>query len=254
MELFDTHAHYYDSLFDGDREDLLRSLPGQGVTRVVCPGCDLASSLASRDLAERFPGLYFAAGIHPEDLDHAGLEDLDQVRALCRHPKCVAVGEIGLDYYWVKSPQERARSRDFFHRQLDLAQELDLPVIVHDRDAHRDVLEAVRAHPGVRGVFHCCALSAPDALAERGWMVSFTGNVTFPTARRVPEVAAAVPLERIMLETDAPYQTPEPFRGQRNSSLYLYRVAEAVAQIKGLPVQEVARVTYQNAMAFFRLA
>lgn len=253
MELFDTHAHYYSEQFDPDRDALLVALPGQGVTRLVCPGCSLASSRASRDLAERYPFVYFAAGIHPEDLEGAELADLDEVRELCRHPKCVAVGEIGLDYYWVKGKEERWRSRDFFARQLDLARELDLPAIVHDRDAHKDTLDVVRAHPGVRGVFHCCAFNVPDTLTaiDMGWMVSFTGNVTFPTARRVPEVIAAVPLERMMLETDAPYQTPEPYHGQRNHSGYLHLVAEAVARIKGVSVEEVAAVTTQNALEFF---
>lgn len=253
MRLFDTHAHYYDAAFDADREALVASLSGLGVERVVCPGCSLESSQASRDLAERFPHVYFAAGIHPEDLEGAGLDDLEEVRELCRHPKCVAVGEIGLDYYWVKTKEDRERSRRFFDCQLTLSEELDLPAIVHDRDAHRDVLDIVRAHPKARGVFHCCALSVPDALAavELGWMVSFTGNVTFQTARRGPEVIAAVPLERIMVETDAPYMTPEPFRGQRNHSGYVYRVAETIAQVKGLSVEEVAEITYQNALAFF---
>ena len=253
MRLFDTHAHYYDRAFDADREALVASLPGLGVERVVCPGCSLESSRASRDLAERFPFVYFAAGIHPEDLEGASLDDLEAVRELCRHPKCVAVGEIGLDDYWVKTKEDRERSRRFFDRQLTLSEELDLPAIVHDRDAHRDVLDLVRAHPKARGVFHCCALSVPDALTavELGWMVSFTGNVTFPTARRGPEVIAAVPLERIMIETDAPYMTPEPFRGERNHSGYVYRVAETIARVKGLSAEEVAQATYQNALAFF---
>ena len=252
MRLFDTHAHYYADQYDPDRDGRLAALPGEGVTHIVCPGCDLKSSRASRDLAEKYPYVYFAAGIHPEDLEHAGLEDLEEVRALCQHPKCVAVGEIGLDYYWVKTKEERARSRDFFARQLELAEELDLPAIVHDRDAHRDVLDIVRAHPGTRGVFHCCAFNVPDAMTavDMGWMISITGNVTFETARRVPEVVAAVPLERLMLETDAPYQTPEPHRGERNDSAYVRLVAEKIAEIKGLSVEEVAEVTYQNALAF----
>lgn len=255
MELFDTHAHYYADAFDGDREAVVASLPQHGVKRVVCPGCALESSRQSRDLAEQFPFFYFAAGIHPEDLEGVDFDALTEVEALCRHPKCVAVGEIGLDYYWVKGKPERERSREFYRRQLALAEKLDLPAIVHDRDAHRDTLDIAKEFPNVKGVFHCCAFCVPDALQalDMGWMLSFTGNVTFQTARRVPEVIAAVPLERIMLETDAPYQTPEPFRGERNSSLYLYRVAEAIAQIKGVSVEEVAAVTYQNAMKFFRI-
>ncbi len=255
MELFDTHAHYYADAFDPDREDMVASLPSHGVTAVVCPGCSLESSRKSRELAEKFPFFYFAAGIHPEDLEGVSLDALDEVEALCRHPKCVAVGEIGLDYYWVKGKEARQNSQEFYHRQLDLAEKLGLPAIVHDRDAHRDTLDIAKAHPNAKGVFHCCAFCVPDALRaiDMGWMLSFTGNVTFQTARRVLEVVAAVPLERIMLETDAPYQTPEPFRGERNSSLYLYRVAEKIAEIKGLSVEEVAAATYENARKFFRI-
>lgn len=184
------------------------------------------------------------------------MADLDEVRKLAAHPKCVAIGEVGLDYYWVKTPEDRARSRDFFDAQLTLAEELDLPVIVHDRDAHKDTVDLVRAHPRARGVFHCCALSAEDArvVTEKlGWHVSFTGNCTFKNARRALEVIAAVPLDRIMIETDAPYMAPEPFRGSRCDSNYVYRVAETVAQVKGISAEEAAEATYQNALRFFNL-
>ncbi len=253
MRLFDTHAHYYDERFDEDREVVLSGLREKGVELVVCPGCDLPSSRESQALAQQYPFLYFAAGLHPENLEGATLADLEQVKALCAHPKCVAVGEIGLDYYWLKTPEERANSRDFFDAQLSLSEELDLPAIVHDRDAHKDVMDIVRSHPKARGVFHCCALSAEDAkvAAGLGWMVSFTGNVTFKNARRALEVIAAVPLERIMVETDAPYMAPEPFRGKRCDSSYVYRVCETIAQVKGLSTEEVAQATFQNGVRFF---
>lgn len=256
MRLFDTHAHYYDDAFDNDRDAVLTDLANHGVERVVCPGCDLDSSRRSRALAEQYSFLYFAAGLHPENLEGAHLMDLREVKALCGHPKCVAVGEIGLDYYWVKTPEDRANSRDFFDAQLSLSEELDLPAIVHDRDAHRDTVDIVRAHPKARGVFHCCALSAEDAklVTDRlGWMVSFTGNVTFQNARRALEVIAAVPLDHIMVETDSPYMAPEPFRGKRCESRYVYRVAETIARIKGLSTEEVAEATFQNGLKFFGL-
>ncbi len=255
MRLFDTHAHYYDDKFDGDRDTVLSGLPGKGVARVVCPGCDLESSRQSLDLAERFPFLYFAAGLHPENLENASLEDIETVRELAGHPKCVAIGEIGLDYYWVKDPGERQRSRLYFDRQLTLAEELDLPAIVHDRDAHRDTVDLVKAHPGARGVFHCCALSVEEArvVLDLGWYLSFTGNVTFKNARRALEVIAEAPLDRLMIETDAPYMAPEPFRGRRCDSGYVYRVAETIAQVKGLPVEEVAEATFRNGLRFFGL-
>ncbi len=255
MRLFDTHAHYYDEHFDADRDAVLSSLPGKGVERVVCPGCDLASSRQSMALAEKYPFLYFAAGLHPENREGAALADLEEVKRLCAHPKCVAVGEIGLDYYWVKTPEERKNSRDFFDAQLSLSEELDLPAIVHDRDAHKDTLDIVRAHPKARGVFHCCALSAEDAKValDLGWYLSFTGNITFQKARRALEVIAAAPMDRIMIETDAPYMTPEPFRGRRNDSGYVYRVTETVAQVKGLSTEEAAELTFLNGLRFFGL-
>ena len=226
----------YEKAFDADRDALLASLPGRGVALVVCPGCDPESSRQSIALAERYGFLYAAAGYHPENLEGAALSDLDAVRALCAHPKVVAVGEIGLDYYWLKTPEERANSRDFFDAQLSLAEELDLPVIVHDRDAHKDCLDIVKAHPNARGVFHCCALSAEDAKValDRGWMLSFTGNITFKNARRAPDILRWLPLDRLMLETDAPYMAPLPHRGQRCDSSLIPITAATIAQLLSL--------------------
>lgn len=251
--IFDTHAHYNDDAFDADRDALLSALPGKGVTLVVCPGCDLESSQQCVDLAERYDYLYAAVGFHPENLEGAALTDLDQIRALAAHPKVKAIGEVGLDYYWVKAPEDRAFSRDFFDAQLSLAEELDLPVIVHDRDAHRDCLDIVRAHPNARGVFHCCALSAEDAKAalDRGWLLSFTGNITFANARRAPEVIRCAPMDRIMLETDAPYMAPVPHRGERCDSSLIPLTAATIAQLKGLTVEEVLAVTLENGKRFF---
>ena len=251
--IFDTHAHYNDSAFDADRDALLSALPEKGVALVVCPGCDLPSSRQCVDLAERYGYIYAAVGFHPENLEGVSLADLDQIRALAARPKVKAIGEVGLDYYWVKRPEDRAFSRDFFDAQLSLAEELDLPVIVHDRDAHRDCLDIVRAHPNARGVFHCCALSAEDAKValDRGWMLSFTGNITFANARRAPEVIRCAPMDRIMLETDAPYMAPAPHRGERCDSSLIPLTAAAIAQLKGLTVEEVLAITLENGKRFF---
>ena len=251
--IFDTHAHYNDDAFDADRDALLSALPEKGVALVVCPGCDLASSRQCVDLAERYDYIYAAVGFHPENLEGAALTDLDQIRGLAAHPKVKAIGEVGLDYYWVKSPEDRAFSRDFFDAQLSLAEELDLPVIVHDRDAHRDCLDIVKAHPNARGVFHCCALSAEDAKValDRGWMLSFTGNITFANARRAPEVIRCAPMDRIMLETDAPYMAPVPLRGERCDSSLIPLTAATIAQLKGLTVEEVLAITLENGKRFF---
>lgn len=253
--LFDTHAHYYDKAFDPDRDALLSALPERGVELVVCPGCDLESSRASVALAERYDFLYAAAGYHPENLEGVALADLDALLPLLAHEKVKAVGEIGLDYYWVKTPEARAFSRDMFDAQLSLAEELDLPAIVHDRDAHKDCLDMVRAHPKARGVFHCCAVSLEDAkvLLDRGWMLSFTGNITFHNAKRGPEVVRWMPLDRLMLETDAPYMAPEPHRGQRCDSTLIPCTAAKVAQLKGSSTEEILRVTLENGRRFFNL-
>ena len=253
MPIFDTHAHYYDDAFDPDRDELLAALPARGVELVVCPGCDLGSSAACIALAERYDHVYAAAGFHPENLEGVTLADLEQVRTLCSHPKTVAVGEIGLDYYWLRTPEERANSRDFFDAQLSLSEEQSLPAIVHSRDAAKDSMDVVRAHPNARGVFHCYAGGIDDAkeLVSRGWMLSFTGNVTFKNARRAPEILRWLPLEHLMLETDAPYKAPEPFRGQRCDSTMIARSAALIAQWKGITAEEVLAVTFANGKRFF---
>ena len=253
MPIFDTHAHYYAEAFDPDRDAVLSALPAAGVGLVLCPGCDLDTSRQSIQLAEAYPHVYAAAGVHPEDALGLPVDWLDQVAEMTRHPKVKAIGEIGLDYYWVKTPEARAFSRDFFDAQLSLAEELDLPAVVHDRDAHRDCLDIVRAHPGCRGVFHCYSGSVEDAkvLLDRGWMLSFTGNITFANARRGPEVVKFMPMDRLMLETDAPYMAPEPFRGKRCDSTMIRLTAERVAEWKGLSAEEVLDITLENGERFF---
>jgi len=248
---FDTHAHYDSDAFEHDRDTVLAGLPGQGVTLALCPGCDLDSSRACIALADQYPYLYAAAGIHPHDAQNVPPGYLAALNALSYHPKVMAIGEIGLDYYYERSP--RQIQQDVFRSQLALARSRNLPVIVHDREAHRDCLEIVRAYPGVSGVYHCYSGSLEDAktLVSMGWMLSFTGAITFKNARRALEVIRWLPLEHIMLETDAPYLTPEPCRGRRNDSGYVYRVAEVIAREKGLSLEETAAVTMQNGKRFF---
>lgn len=250
---FDTHAHYYDDAFDPDRDEVLSALPARGVELVLCPGCDIPSSQASIDLAERYPHVYAAAGFHPENLEGATLDDLDRIKAMAAHPKVKAIGEIGLDYYWEKDPAKRAVQRDFFAAQLELAEGLDLPAVVHDREAHKDCLDIVRARHGARGVYHCYSGSLEDAktLVILGWNISFTGVVTFKNARKALEVIEWLPLSHIMIETDAPYMAPEPYRGKRCDSGYVYRMAETIAQVKGLTTAEVAKATTENGKRLF---
>ncbi|MDY3866551.1 MAG: TatD family hydrolase [Dysosmobacter sp.] len=254
MPIFDTHAHYDDSRFDGDRDAVLAALPEAGVELVLDPGCDLPSSRAAAALAERYGHVYAAAGIHPENC--AGFQDADlaALRQLLAQPKVAAIGEIGLDYYWAENPP-----RDFqqmvFRKQLALAEELDLPVIVHDREAHGDSLSIIREFPAVTGVFHCFSGSPEMAeeLLKRGWYLGFDGPITYKNARRAPEVAAITPLERMVVETDAPYLSPVPVRGRRNDSRYLPHVIAKLAEWKGVTPEEMTRITCENGKRLFRL-
>ena len=254
MPIFDTHAHYDDSRFDGDRDAVLAALPEAGVELVLDPGCDLPSSRAAAALAERYGHVYAAAGIHPENC--AGFQDADlaALRQLLAQPKVAAIGEIGLDYYWAENPP-----RDFqqmvFRKQLALAEELDLPVIVHDREAHGDSLSIILEFPAVTGVFHCFSGSPEMAeeLLKRGWYLGFDGPITYKNARRAPEVAAITPLERMVVETDAPYLSPVPVRGRRNDSRYLPHVIAKLAEWKGVTPEEMTRITCENGKRLFRL-
>ena len=254
MPIFDTHAHYDAEHFDSDRDAVLTALPEGGVGLVLNPGCDLPSSRAAAALAEKYPHVYAAAGIHPEDC--AGFQDTDlqELRQLLAQPKVVAVGEIGLDYYWEENPP-REFQQTVFRKQLALAQELALPVIVHDREAHGDTLDIIREFPGVTGVFHCFSGSPEMAeeLLKRGWYLGFDGPVTYKNARRAPEVAAVTPLNRIVVETDAPYMAPEPARGRRNDSRHLPYVIAKLAEWKQVTPEEMTAVTWDNGRRLFRL-
>ncbi len=252
--LFDTHAHYDAPRFDADRDELVASLPRCGVGRVVDAGCDLPSSRAAVALAHRYDFIWAAVGSHPDDADHVDDALLEEYRALAADPRVVAIGEIGLDYHYEDVP--RAIQKTAFTRQLELARELDLPVIVHEREAHGDAMEIVRRFPGVRGVFHCYSGSLEMAreLVRLGWYVGFTGVLTFKNARKALEVAENVPLNRVLLETDCPYMAPEPHRGRRCDSRMMVHTAKTLADLRGLPLAEIARLTWQNGSELFQIA
>ncbi len=252
--LFDTHAHYDSRQFDADRDQVLSALPGQGVGLVVNPGCDLDSSRRAIGIAERYPFVYAAVGVHPEDCAGWQDTDVDELRSLAAHPKVVAVGEIGLDYYWKENPPREFQQR-VFRAQLALARELDLPVIVHDREAHGDCLSIIREFPQVRGVFHCFSGSAEMAkeLVGLGWMISFTGALTYKNARKAVEAAQAVPLDRIMIETDSPYMAPVPCRGERCHSGLARHTCQRLAELRGISLEECARITFENGTEFYQL-
>ena len=253
--LFDTHAHLDDRAFDEDRESLLAGLKERQVALVMNPGCSLESSRNASAMAEKYPWVYAAVGSHPDAADEVDDSVLETYRELCKlNPKIKAIGEIGLDYHYEDIP--RALQLQAFRAQMALAEELGLPAIVHERDAHEDGMAVVKEFSKVKGVFHCYSGSAEMArqLVELGWYIGFTGVLTFKNARKALDTAASIPLERIVLETDCPYMAPEPFRGRRNDPGYLYRMAEKLAEVRGLPVEEIHRITTENGKRLYGIA
>ena len=252
--LFDTHAHMDDRAFDEDREDLLGDLPNRQIGLLMNPGCSLESSYNAVKLANRYDYIYAAVGSHPDAADEVNTQVLERYRELCRQNRKVkAIGEIGLDYHYEDIPRELQKQA--FRAQMALAAELKLPVIVHEREAHEDGMAIVREFPTVKGVFHCYSGSAEMArqLVALGWYIGFTGVLTFKNARKAVEVASTIPLERIVLETDCPYMAPEPFRGKCNDPGKLFRMAEKLAEIRGLSVEEIHRVTVENGKRLYRI-
>ena len=252
--LFDTHAHMDDRAFDTDRHELLAGLPEQGVGLVMNPGCSLESSRNADALSRQYDFVYAAVGSHPDAADEVNDDVLEAFRKLCKlNPKIKAIGEIGLDYHYEDIPREIQLKA--FRAQMALAAELDLPVIVHEREAHADGMAVVDEFPTVKGVFHCYSGSAEMAkeLVKRGWYIGFTGVLTFKNAKKAVEVASQIPLERLVLETDCPYMAPEPFRGKRNYPGYLYRMAERLAEVRGMTVEDIHRITTENGKRLYRI-
>ena len=252
--IFDTHAHYDDPIYDSDRARLFEELRANGVGLILNPGCDIPSSRRAVALAEEYDFVYAAVGIHPEECGGTTEADYETLRELAKHPKVVAIGELGLDYHWEDNPG-RDEQQAVFRRQLQLARELNLPVIVHDRDAHADSLAMVQDFPDLDGVFHCFSGSAEMAkiLWRRGWYLGFDGPVTYQNARKALEVIASVPLDRILIESDAPYLSPVPHRGERNRSDWLGAVAETVARHQGISREEAEDVTFRSGKRFYRI-
>ena len=251
--VFDSHAHLDHRRFDPDREEIFLSLQESGVGYVMNIGCDLTSSMKSVRLAEQYPFVYAAVGSHPDDAANFTEATLTMYRQLAQNPRVKAIGEIGLDYYYDDNPPSVQKA--CFEKQMALAAELDLPVIVHDRDAHGDVLDIVRRYPTVRGVFHCYSGSAEMAreVVKLGWYLGFTGVVTFKNARRAVEAVQAVPMDRLLAETDCPYMAPEPHRGKRNDSRLVPLVVETMARLRGVSFEEMTRITTENAKRLFRI-
>ena len=250
--IFDSHSHYDSEAFDADRKELLGTLKSQGVVGVINCGSDMASSLKSLELADEFDFVYAACGVHPHEAE--GLKDgyLSVLKKLCLEEKCVAVGEIGLDYHYDFSPRDI--QKQVFEQQLILAKELDLPVIIHDREAHEDTFELLKKYKP-KGVVHCFSGSTEMAkeIVKLGMYIGLGGAVTFKNARKPREVAAVVPSDRLLIETDCPYMTPVPHRGKRCDSTYIPFTAEVIAEVRNTTAQEILDLTRVNANTLFGL-
>lgn len=254
-KIFDTHAHYDDDAFDRDREALLASMKEQGVGRIVNVSANLHEIQETLKLIGQYPFIYGAAGVHPDDTRELNEENFGQIRQAAMHEKMVAIGEIGLDYYWDSS--DRETQKKWFLRQLELAKELDKPVIIHSREAARDTLDLIKAAggPDFSMVIHCYSYSTELAreYLNMGYYLGIGGVVTYKNGVKLKEVVSYMPLDRILLETDAPYLTPVPFRGKRNSSEKIHYVVEEIARLKQVSQEEVLETTWNNACRFYRL-
>ncbi len=251
--LFDSHAHYNDEKFNSDRDEILSSMQENNVGLIMnsCSSLDEAQDIFA--ICEKYPFVYASIGIHPHEAENLEEADMETLKKYAENPKVKAIGEIGLDYFYDFSPRDIQKK--WFARQVDVAKELKMPVIIHDRDAHKDCMDILRAHniKETGGVFHCYAGSVEMAreILDWGMYIAFGGSLTFKKSVRPVEVAKYVPLDRIVIETDCPYLTPEPHRGKRNSSLYIHYVAEKLAQIKGVDVEEIENATFENAKKCF---
>ena len=260
MEFFDSHSHYNDEKFDEDREEIIKDTYESGITKFVCAGYNIESSLFSLELSKKYDFIYSICGISPNDIPQSEEElwkDIAKITEIVKEnksKKLVAIGEIGLDYYWNKENKEL--QKEAFEKQIDLANELELPIVIHSRDASVDTIEMIRNHKvNKAGIFHCCQPNQEmvrQAL-ELGYYISFAGPITFKNSRNAPDVIKMVPLDRILIETDSPYLTPEPNRGKRNDCRNVKYVAQKIAELKNVPIEEIAKITYDNAKRIFEI-
>ena len=255
--IFETHAHYDDESFNDDREALIRSLPEKGIGRIINVGASIETTKTTLELAAKYDYIYAAVGVHPSDISGLNEETFAWLKEQTSLPKTVAIGEIGLDYYWDKEPEIQAKQRYWFVRQLALAQQADLPVIIHSRDAAEDTMQIMEKayEDGIKGVIHCYSYSPEMAqeYVKMGYYIGVGGVVTFKNSKKLKEIVEEISLESIVLETDCPYLAPTPFRGKRNSSLYLPYVVEAIAELKGISAEQVIEQTEKNARDLYQL-
>ena len=255
MEFFDSHAHYDDEKFDQDREEILNQIYQEGIKHVLTAGYSLEGSKQAIHLAEKYRYIYASCGISPNDLEEYQEKDIQTIKEWAKHPKVVAIGEIGLDYYWSKENKEL--QKEIFIKQIEVANQVGLPIIIHTREAVADTIDILKNQVNAikHGVFHCCPLN-PELIKEAlklGFYISFAGPITFKNAKHAEEAIQLVPNEKILIETDSPYLAPEPYRGTRNDSIKMKETAKKVAQVKGISLEEVAILTSQNAKKLFQI-
>lgn len=252
LKIIDTHVHYDDDAFDEDRHELINSILNDNVKGFITIGTSIEKSLKSIEIAEKYSQAYASIGVHPEDCNDLQKDYIDKLRQMSKNNKVVAIGEIGLDYHY--DGYNKKTQMKCFTEQLELASELNLPVIIHSRDATQDTIDILNAYKP-KGVMHCFSgsLETAQKILELGMMISFTGVITFKNAKKAIEVCSAIPIDRLMLETDSPYMTPVPHRGKRNNSNYIIHIAEKIAEIKNIPVNEVIEICNKNAISFFGL-
>ena len=256
MEFFDSHAHYNDEKFSHDDEDIIKKIYREGITSVVVAGYNLKSSKEAVRLANQYHYLYAICGISPNDINEDTNRDIERIEELSKkNKKVIAMGEIGLDYYWNKENKER--QKQCFIKQIEVANQLKLPIVIHSRDASIDTIEILNnTNANQKGVFHCCQLNMElirEAL-KLGFYISFAGPITYKNVKNAEEIVKSVPLDKVLIETDSPYLAPEPLRGTRNNSINVKRIAQKIADIKGISLEETAKITYENAKKAFHLS
>lgn len=253
MEYFDSHSHYNDEKFDIDREEIIKKVYDEGITRTVCVGYNVKKSKFALELANSHDFIFATCGISPNDIEDFSMQNLEEIEKMGKSEKIVAIGEIGLDYYWNKENKEK--QKELFIKQIEIANKLNKPIVIHTRDAYLDTIEILKKYTvNKKGIFHCCPLNqelVKEGL-KLGFYISFSGNITFKNAKSEP-VVTLVPMEKMLIETDSPYLTPEPFRGKRNNPAMVKLVAERVSEIKGIPLETVTEITYKNANEIFNI-
>ena len=256
MMFFDSHSHYNDEKFDIDREEIIQSTFDSGITTFMCIGYNIESSKKAIEIAEKYENIYATCGISPNDVQELDISCLQEIEKMAMNPKVKAIGEIGLDYYWEKEESMRKKQQEFFVKQIEIANKLDLPITIHTRDAYLDTIKVLKENDCKnKGIFHCCPLNNElirDGL-KLGYCISFSGSITFKNSKP-EECVKQVPLDRILIETDSPYLSPEPYRGKRNDSRNVIEVARKISEIKNIELEKIAKITYENAKKVYKIA